>query len=501
MSAPLVILAVRWRGTTYSLHVTPETPMSTVRNELAALTAVPPSRQTFLLPGRRSRPADDEPLSNVFPSGLPPSRPVTMLGSTPASQAAADAPAPVLSDNEVLDDLAEAAAVVYVAPRPPPMPVPRRAWSEYAGPAFPAPGLVGSQIVDVEEVAQEAADAAEAIVPEANNYMTNGAALRLEDVDDGLSSALVGAQFAAAHLDGALTTSSALRFMTAVTESKAALKMLAVVLLDMSTAPSQGFVADTLQAPPVAVMLNENFVVFAADVSALPGHGAALLGRLGLHSMPAVLLLSDVGSGVGIVDMFATDYYSSVQIADAVVSRLLETMVSFEFCYEAARARRAASNAREDIISKQDSRFAEAQAADRARAQAEEEATVAAATTTAEKAGAIAAAEAVILAEEAAAVAEIKNAASLLPEQPEVGSGARVAVRLPDGRRVDRRFAVTDTSVNDIFNWCVSLGVRHGSFALSMSYPRKVLTLERDGPCSLEAAGLLPTAALLVDML
>jgi hypothetical protein len=97
-------------------------------------------------------------------------------------------------------------------------------------------------------------------------------------------------------------------------------------------------------------------------------------------------------------------------------------------------------------------------------------------------------------------VEEAERATRRLPAPPKEG-GARLALRLPDGRRVDRRFDEMETRVRDLFDWCVSLGVRDGSFALSVSFPRRTLSLDEHGSRSLQAVGLVPTAVLLVDIL
>jgi UBX domain len=486
---------IRWRGRLVSLPTTPETTMADVRAALAGETDVPPARQTLLLAGRRDRPTDAELAADV----LPPGRAVTMLG-TPrvAAAAAAAASAEAVTDDE--GDLGDLTAdAVPLAPPPPPPPPPRRVWRPEggaplpAGVPFPAPGTL-DEVWSVGDSAEE--DEAAGAEPRAQ---TNGAALRLEDVDEFLAPAACGSAFVERHAGGALRVLQEASFLKAVTASKAALKMLAVLLLDLhepaggeggksgtgaaeSVESSVQFYRHTLQAPAVADVLNENFVTFAADCSPLPDTGAALLERLGLHSLPAVLLLSDVGSGVGIVDMFAASYYAGPLAAEQIMGRLLETQAVFEFGYEAARARRAASEDRGAIIAEQNAEFLASSAADRAREEA-------------------AAEELLRIADaDRAAVEEAERATRRLPAPPKEG-GARLALRLPDGRRVDRRFDEMETRVRDLFDWCVSLGVRDGSFALSVSFPRRTLSLDEHGSRSLQAVGLVPTAVLLVDIL
>lgn len=477
---------IRWRGRILSVSFEDASTMGELRQQLSALTDVPSERQTLLLAGRRSRPGDDELASAILPG--PGGPPVAMLG-TPRALAAAQvaASAEAVTDDE--GDLADGMGIAGPPPPPPPPPVPA-AWRRvdaggFGGFPFPAPGTI-EDVVSVEEVEQDGDGDGDG-----DEGHTNGATLRLEDVDEMLGEAMCGREFVEKFEGKRLSVMAEERFMAAVTRSKADLKMLAVLLLDMgengegegdAAGDSAKLFNQTLQKPAVADLLNDEFVVYAADLSPLADSGASLLRRLGLHALPAVLLLSDVGSGVAIVDMFAAAFYDGPDAAGQIASRLRETQIVFEFGYEAARARRIASEDREGLIGEQDAEFLASAAADRAREEAAAEELRQAA-------------EAERHAEE-----EVEKATNSLPPIPEAG-GARLAVRLPDGRRVDRRFDEGQTKVKDLFNWCVSLGVKGGSFALSVSFPRRTLSLKEHGSCSLEAAGLMPTAALLVDIL
>ena len=135
-----------------------------------------------------------------------------------------------------------------------------------------------------------------------------------------------------------------------------------------------------------------------------------------------------------------------------------------------------------------------------ARAAAERQAAEAAA---ADEASARAAADA----QAAAADAEVTEAAAAaaaaaaLPPEPAAGAPASisVAVRLPDGARLTRRFAASDP-VASLYDFVVSArapGAARGSFTLVSSFPRRALD---PAAGSLAGAGLThPSEALLVE--
>lgn len=508
--------------------------MGDLRAALEALTNVPRSRQTLLLPGVRSRLADHVLLRDLFPVSESGERgfrkPITMLGTR------ADEDISTISGADGSDSHGSAVVNDLDSLSAPPQSHFHHPHDQDAGHAraqVTPPSLALGPETSLEQQpfrfglpfasdgsqgAPSDAEDSDMSSTEQQNHVsesatrTNGAALCLEEINEMLSCARTGhvfnQGFDSEMLDRHMTLNvlSEENFLKAISLAKNDMKMLAVLLVDCGQSNSNHqadgaadtvlslqrdevisrstrFLCQTLQNELVAGILNENFLTFAADVGSLADGGAELLHRLGMHSLPAVLVLSDIGAGIAIVDMFASDFFDGSDAADSISCRLLQTLGTYEFVYDAARARRIASTERDEIISAQDEEFAQAQAEDRARTEREE----------AEK---LAAEDA-----KAAALAEIEKAIAELPDQPEDGHGARLAIRLPDGRRVHRRFATSTSTVKDIFTWCVSLGVPHGTFALSLSFPRKTLTLERDGSCSLEAAGLVPTAALLVDLL
>lgn len=421
----------------------------------------------------RGRAPDDATLASVWPSRGP----VAMLG-TPKEDADREALLEAVVENEEDEAVLADGSVLFMPPPPTgapalPQSVRPEGWAAWEVP-FPAPGTVES-VIGVDEVSDEAGSSEE------GEGETNGAALTVEEIDGFLADGRAGRKFSERHVrkagDGGVEIVEEERFLGAVGKAKRELRMLVVVVLDMEDEEGEGRrVWELMESEMLAGVLNNRFLTAAVDMSPAKATAEKLLGRLGMHALPAVLLLSDIGCGVGIVDMFAPGFYGGEGAASRVSARLLETAEVFEFGYEAARARRVASFDREELIAEQDEAFAAVASADRARDDAR---------------------DAKRAAEERAG--EEKEAATQrLPVEPENG-GARLAVRLPDGSRVDRRFDEERTRVRDLFDWCVSLGVRNGSFALSIAFPRKRLVLEEHGSCSLEAAGLSTGVALLVD--
>ena len=132
-------------------------------------------------------------------------------------------------------------------------------------------------------------------------------------------------------------------------------------------------------------------------------------------------------------------------------------------------------------------------------AQREEEERIAAEKAVAEAMEAEAAAKAA--AEREAAIAAANDA---LPDEPEVGAEGvvDVAVKLPDGRRVRRRF-LKSHPLQAVFNFLVSAEhLEAGSYRLVSQFPRRSFENHAEGAPTLEAAGLnQKQEALFVDLI
>ena len=125
-----------------------------------------------------------------------------------------------------------------------------------------------------------------------------------------------------------------------------------------------------------------------------------------------------------------------------------------------------------------------------------------------ERAAAEAAAVAAVEAEAAAVAAEerskaIAAAANALPDEPKAGEEGvvDVAIRLPDGRRVRRRFAKTDP-LQAIFSFLVSAEhLEAGTYRLVAQFPRRSFENKAEGAPTLQDAGLTQKQeALFVEM-
>ncbi|XP_062520864.1 FAS-associated factor 2-like [Corticium candelabrum] len=87
-----------------------------------------------------------------------------------------------------------------------------------------------------------------------------------------------------------------------------------------------------------------------------------------------------------------------------------------------------------------------------------------------------------------------------LPPEPEAGSdnSTRVVIKLPNGRRLERRFAKTD-SLQVLYDYAFCSDETLRNFVLVNSYPRKELHINPDTNMStLEDFGLIPSASLFV---
>ena len=109
--------------------------------------------------------------------------------------------------------------------------------------------------------------------------------------------------------------------------------------------------------------------------------------------------------------------------------------------------------------------------------------------------------------EEAARAREaaIKTASDALPEEPAAGAEGvvDVAVKLPDGRRVRRRFMKTHP-LQSVFNFLVVEDdtLEHGTYRLVSQFPRRQFEDNAEGAPTLEDAGLTAKQeALFVDLL
>jgi FAS-associated factor 2 len=93
---------------------------------------------------------------------------------------------------------------------------------------------------------------------------------------------------------------------------------------------------------------------------------------------------------------------------------------------------------------------------------------------------------------------EKESKKDLLPPEPEKGTAGstHLAIRLPSGSRLERRFMKTDTlqTIRDFIESKVNeTGFEADQYTISSAFPRKTFT---DSSVTLEEAGLIPQALL-----
>ncbi|KAK1858540.1 hypothetical protein I4F81_001141 [Pyropia yezoensis] len=506
---------------------------------LATLTCVPPTDQTLLLPRPRGGGgrgggghSDAVLLADVFAGGIP-VRPIAMMGApkNPAAEHGGKALSSgggggggggdVHSDgggggslqalhDSVIDDLDETLA-------PPPAPFPRHrrpAHPFYSRRRFTAPPLpahlndaVGN--FDDDAWLQSQADALHpAVLPPAERAAdggpTNGASLSVEAMADLMAGGAAGVAFtpvlhraqlatpgypseppvvgavapphSPADLDAADAVAAALdpspSLADAIRSSRSPAALLAVLLTGPGASSNsflRSLTVDRVQA------LRPGVLCWGCDLSPRDDQGAGLLQRLGLHALPAVVVLADVGGGgMGLVDMFDPAFVGF----DAVAGRLAASAAELALFLDHTRARMATVSDRSSLLAEQDAAYEESAAADAAAALDETPAATAAVSTSpvvdggadvmneaeAPRTGAAAdaaaaasdsTAAATASAAEAAAAAAVADAQSRLRPPPSSGLGvAAVALRLPGGRRVVRTFWAGDT-LGCLFDWAL----------------------------------------------
>lgn len=86
-----------------------------------------------------------------------------------------------------------------------------------------------------------------------------------------------------------------------------------------------------------------------------------------------------------------------------------------------------------------------------------------------------------------------------LGEEPDKGAGvASVALRLPDGSKVLRRFLLTD-AMEKVFDWAEVHRVDIEVACLVCTYPRKSFKYPEDGGITVKEAGLFPSVLLMLE--
>jgi len=293
-----------------------------------------------------------------------------------------------------------------------------------------------------------------------------------------------------------LSHREALRFASRQT------KLLLVYLHSPTHQESELFCSQVLTAPEVTSYVNENFVAWGGCVR--DGDAHALAEGVNVTSFPYVALLDSTARGGTSLVMSCDGFIDT----DGLIAACEEATNRQSGSLDEARVRNAELEAARRLREEQDAAFAESLARDAARAREQEQARQ-----REEE-------ERARLAEEARIAADIKRleeeaesarrdaidarrvekVGKLRSEPGEDEDGvSKLAIRLPDGSRAERRFYSADR-ISDVYNFVDTLQeLDIDSYSLVSNFPRKTFTRDGEDMTLLEA-GVHPNGALFVQI-
>ena len=279
-------------------------------------------------------------------------------------------------------------------------------------------------------------------------------------------------------------------------------KLLFVYLHAPAHHESELFCAQVLADPTMTAYVNQNFVAWGGNVR--DGDAFSLSAGLKPTGYPCVAILDSVSGGSGSASLvMSCEGFIDV---DVLISACEEALAGQNASLDDARARHAEVDASRRLREEQDAAFAESLARDAARAReldAQREAEEAERRRVEEERRAVE--EETKKAEEAERqrVEEIEarraSKASKLRDEPADGADgvSKLAVRLPDGSRAERRFHSTDT-IADVYDFVDTLEeLDEVSYSLVTNFPRR--TFARSERVSLVDAGVHPNGAMFVQ--
>ena len=297
---------------------------------------------------------------------------------------------------------------------------------------------------------------------------------------------------------------------TALSRSKSEAKFLLAYLHDHGASECDEFCSKILASALFVAFCDENFILWVGELHT--AEGRAVRRALRVQQQPAIVMLAhgDLAAAAGFGggrgapgDPAAVQALGTVQGARALneeglIASLHAQLQNFEPLLIAARAEQHERMNDRLLREEQEAEYNRALAEDEAREEAAEAQRAAAAAAEAE-------AEAAARAEEQAAEAEAQAAAArqqsraaraaALPPEPPMGPDvSRLVIRLPDGRRLDRRFEKTDT-LQLAIDLVAGADPDGEEVDLVSNFPRKVFTRDMRGE-TLESLGLHPAATL-----
>ena len=281
-----------------------------------------------------------------------------------------------------------------------------------------------------------------------------------------------------------------------------------LVYLHADSADAATFAQRVLSSALFTHFVDENLTFWVGDVASLEGR--RMRQALRVQQLPALVVLAHgdlaphqgpggAGGGGGAITQALGSLPGCHALDDdRVVDQLNMILRQYEPLLVAARAERHQLDMDRQMREEQQQEYARALAEDQAREAAEEAERERELLAQQAAEAAIAEQERLEREEEAAAEARIHDRrakGATLPAEPPQGAAdaTRVVVRMPDGRRLDRRFP-KDCALRVVVDWVESEEPELFDFALVSNYPRKEFGDAEQLATSLDELGLHPSA-------
>ena len=298
----------------------------------------------------------------------------------------------------------------------------------------------------------------------------------------------------------------------ALSRSKTDARFLLAYLHDGQAADCATFCDRVLSSALFQHFVDENFVLWVGDTAT--GEGSAVRRALRVQSCPALVMLAHgdmgggalPGAGMGgggphgepMVQALGTVQGARVLNEEALIASLQAQLEAFEPVLVAARAEQQERLNDRIMREEQEQEYLRSLAEDEAKDAREAAEREAAERAQEEERARVAAEEQAALdeeaAEEARRAARLAKAAAVPPEPPAGPDATRLVVRLPDGRRLDRRFEKS-CALQTVINYVESEAPDEEEFDLVSVHPPMTYTRSMR-PQTLVELGLHPGAQL-----
>lgn len=279
-------------------------------------------------------------------------------------------------------------------------------------------------------------------------------------------------------------------FEQAVAKARREFKFVLVYLHSSLHDDTASFCRDSLGSDTIVDMVNHNFLFWMGSISLKQGY--LLSSSLGVTSYPFMGLVYTLDGRMTAVG----HKEGSVGVED-LASWFTDVLETHGPQLIVQRNEQQGLDQARQLRDEQDREYLEGLERDRLREREEEEARQAKERAELEAAMAEERRQEMAKQQEEDLAARVLAAKSSLPPEPAAGEpSAHIAVRLPAGGRLVRRFNASH-KVEVLYLWVLGFAeLEYDDFELCMSHPRKILS---DREVTLEEAGLMPQAALFVD--